>query len=77
MATLSQEEARRATFSVLRKKKKKTQKQVLMNISHFVEFGQTPGAGDGQGSLAGCSSGGCKESETTWQLNNNSNIFIC
>ena len=29
------------------------------------EFEQTPGAGDGQGSLACCSPWGCKESDTT------------
>ena len=35
------------------------------------EFEQTPGNGEGQGSLACCSPWGCKESDTTWQLNNN------
>ena len=29
------------------------------------EFGETPGAGDGQGGLECCSSWGCKESDTT------------
>ena len=33
------------------------------------EFEQTPGVGDGQGSLGGCSPWGCKESDTTEQLN--------
>ena len=33
------------------------------------EFEQTLGAGDGQGSLAGCSPWGCKESDMTEQLN--------
>ena len=33
------------------------------------EFGWTLGAGDGQGSLACCSSWGCKESDMTEQLN--------
>ena len=37
------------------------------------EFGQTPGAGEGQGGLACCSPWGHKESDTTGQLNNNSN----
>ena len=32
-------------------------------------FGWTPGVGDGQGGLACCSSRGCKESDTTEQLN--------
>ena len=36
------------------------------------EFEQTPGAGDGQGSLACCSPCGCKESDMTWQWNNKS-----
>ena len=33
------------------------------------EFGWTLGAGDGQGGLACCSSWGCKELDTTEQLN--------
>ena len=33
------------------------------------EFEQAPGVGDGQGSLACCSSWGHKESDTTEQLN--------
>ena len=33
------------------------------------EFEQAPGAGDGQGSLACCSPWGCKELDTTEQLN--------
>ena len=33
------------------------------------EFEQAPGAGDGQGSLVRCSPWGCKESDTTEQLN--------
>ena len=32
-------------------------------------FGQAPGVGDGQGSLACCSPWGCKESDTTEGLN--------
>ena len=34
------------------------------------ELGQTPGEGEGQGGLACCSPWGCKESDTTDQLNN-------
>ena len=34
------------------------------------EFEQTPGVGDGQGSLACYSPWGCKESDTTEKLNN-------
>ena len=33
------------------------------------EFGSTPGVGDGQGGLAGCSSWGCKESDWVTELN--------
>ena len=36
------------------------------------EFGQTPGDGEGQGSLACCSSWGLEESDTTWWLNDKS-----
>ena len=35
------------------------------------EFEQTLGDSEGQGSLACCSPWGCKESDMTWQLNNN------
>ena len=35
------------------------------------EFDQPSGVGDGQGSLACCSPWGCKESDTSEQLNNN------
>ena len=35
------------------------------------EFGQTPGDGERQGSLACYSPWGCKESDTTKRLNNN------
>ena len=37
------------------------------------EFEQTPGVGDGQGSLVCGSPWGCKELDTTQQLNNNNN----
>ena len=36
-----------------------------------LEFEQTPGDGDGQGSLVCCSPWGHKESDTTEQLSNN------
>ena len=36
------------------------------------EFEQTLGDSEGQGSLACCSPRGCKESDTTERLNNNS-----
>ena len=35
------------------------------------EFEQTPGYGEGQGSLTGCSPGGCKEKDTTERLDEN------
>ena len=38
------------------------------------EFEQTPGYSEGQGSLACCSSLGCKESDTTEQLNSNDKV---
>ena len=37
------------------------------------EIEQAPGDGEGQGSLAGCSPWGHKESDTTEQLSNNNN----
>ena len=40
------------------------------------EFEQAPGDGEGQGSLACCSPWGCQESDTTEQLNNNSNTSL-
>ena len=40
------------------------------------ELEQIPGDSEGQGSLACCSSCGCKESDTTLQLNNNSSIYV-
>ena len=38
------------------------------------EFEQTPGDGEGQGSLMCCSPWGCKELDTTEQLNNKEQI---
>ena len=40
------------------------------------EFEQALGDGEGQGSLACCSPWGCKESDTTEQLNNNNPKFM-
>jgi len=40
---------------------------------HGPESEQTPGDSEGQGSLAGCSPWGCKESDMTYRLNNNNN----
>ena len=39
------------------------------------EFEKALGVGDGQGSLAYCSPGGCKVSDMTEQLNHNNNEF--
>ena len=39
------------------------------------EFEQTPGGSEGEESLVCCSPWGHKESDTTWQLNNN-NILL-
>ena len=41
------------------------------------EFGQTPGAGKGEGGLPCCSPWGRKESDTTGELKNNSNNNQC
>ena len=38
------------------------------------KFEQTPGVGDGQGSLPSCSPWGFKESDMTKQLNNNNKL---
>ena len=49
-------------------------RQMIVGWHHWLnghEFEQTPGDSEGQGSLARCSSWDCKESDTTWQLNNN------
>ena len=40
------------------------------------EFEQTPGDGEGQGSLACCSPWGCKELDMTWQVNNNNKTWL-
>ena len=40
------------------------------------EFERAWGDGEGQGSLGGRSPWGCKESDTTEQLNNNNNPFL-
>ena len=39
------------------------------------EFEQTPGDGDGQGSLACCSLRGCKKSNTTWRLSTHRDVY--
>ena len=40
------------------------------------EFEQAPGVGDGQGSVACCGPWGCKESDTTEQLNCTEKVLV-
>ena len=54
------------------KKEKEVTEDEMVGWHHQLnghEFEQTPGVGDGQGSLAYCSQWGRKESDTTGQLN--------
>ena len=56
-----------------RQEKKGMTEDEMVEWHHWLnghEFEQTPGVGDGQGSLACCSPRGCKESDMTEQLNN-------
>ena len=41
-----------------------------------VNLGQTPGDGEGQGSLECCSPWSLEESDTTWQLNNSNDSTL-
>ena len=43
---------------------------------HGHELGQTPGGSEEQGGLVCCNPWGCKESDITWQPNNNNNRYI-
>ena len=55
-----------------RQEEKGTTEEGMVGWHHQLdghEFEQTPGVGDGQGNLACCSPWGCKESDTTEQLN--------
>ena len=59
-----------------RQEEKGTTEGEMVRWHHWLnrhEFGQTPGDGDGQGSLACCSPWGWKESNTTQRLNNSKN----
>ena len=54
------------------RRKKGTTEDEMVGWHHRLNghgFGWTPGVGDGQGGLACCSSWGCKEADTTEQLN--------
>ena len=55
------------------KKKRATDDEMAVWHLQFTgqELGPTPGGGEGQGSPVYCSTWGCKEVDTTWQLNNN------
>ena len=60
----------------LRQEEKGVTEDEMVGWNHWLEgheFEQAPGVGDGQGCLACCSLWGCKESDTTEQLNDNSN----
>ena len=52
-----------------RRRRGKQRMRWLDGITELNEFEQAPGVGDGQGSLVCCSPWGCKESDTTEQLN--------
>ena len=47
--------------------------RLLLDNGH--EFKHTPGDVEGQGGLSCCSPWGCKESDTTEQLNNNKTVL--
>ena len=54
------------------RQEKRTTEGEMVRWHHWLkghELEQAPGVGDGQGSLAGCSPWGCKESDMTEQLN--------
>ena len=48
----------------------------MASPTQWKEFDQTPGDGEGQGSLACFSPWGIKELDTTEQLNNNNKAFL-
>ena len=55
-----------------RQEEKGTTEDEMVRSHHRLDghgFGRTPGVGDGQGGLVCCGSWGCKESDTTEQLN--------
>ena len=59
-----------------RQEEKGTTKDETVRRHHWLnghEFEQAPGDNEGQGDLACCTSWGCRESDTTEQLNNNNN----
>ena len=61
-----------------RKKEEEETEDEMIGWHHWLnglEFEQTQGDSEGQGSLECCSSWGCKESDTTQRLNNNNFTF--
>ena len=57
-----------------RQKENRVAEDDVVGLHHWLngrEFGQTPGDGEEQGSLACCSPWGLKDSYMTWRLNNN------
>ena len=61
-----------------RQEEKGTIEDEMVRWQHWVnehEFEQAPEDGKGQGSLVCCSSWGCKELDTTKQLNNNNSCL--
>ena len=62
-----------------RQEKKGMTEEEMVGWHHCLDghgFEQTPGVGDGQGSLECCSPRGCKDSDMTEQLNNNSSFIV-
>ena len=62
-----------------RQEEKETREDEMVGWHHWLngqEFEQALGDDEGQGSLAGFSPWGCKESDTTEQLNNNNNFSL-
>ena len=63
-----------------RQEKKGATEHEMVGWHHWFsghEFEQTPGDGEGQGSLACCSWGGRRELDTTEWLNHNNNMLSC
>ena len=59
--------------NVWRQEEKRTTEDEMVGWHHWLnghEFEHTPGDGEAQGSLARCGPWGCKESDSTEQLNN-------
>ena len=61
---------------VKRNKEMEIEWKEILSIFFYLELGQTPGDGEGQGGLVCCSPWGRKESDMTGQLNSNNNLEI-